>query len=139
VCTGSGRTLRQVGLLSRATTSNSCRKNIGLSKLSTDSILYLKVAEKRGILPLQSEVVKSRKSKLTVSIISLDTDYLFVSLVLLYTTLFFIMKNNQTNVGKAATTEIFLRMHCIYLILADIFSFMNSNSSILNDFVEKIY
>jgi hypothetical protein len=38
----SGGTLRQVGLLSRATASNSCRKNIGLSKLSPDSTLYRK-------------------------------------------------------------------------------------------------
>ncbi len=36
----SGKTLHQVGLLSRATARNSCRKNIGLSKLSSDSTLY---------------------------------------------------------------------------------------------------
>jgi hypothetical protein len=34
--------------MSRATASNSCRKNIGLSKLPPDSIRYRKVAEKRG-------------------------------------------------------------------------------------------
>jgi hypothetical protein len=35
-------TLRQAGLLSRVTASNSCKKNIGLSKLSPDSTLYRK-------------------------------------------------------------------------------------------------
>jgi hypothetical protein len=39
----SGGTLRQAGFLSRATASNSCRKNMGLSKLSLDSILCRKV------------------------------------------------------------------------------------------------
>jgi hypothetical protein len=42
--------VQQAGLLSRATASNNCRKNIGLSKLSPDSNLYLKVAERRVIL-----------------------------------------------------------------------------------------
>jgi hypothetical protein len=46
----SGGTLLQAGLLSRATASNSCRKNIGLSKLSPDSTLHRKVAKRRGIL-----------------------------------------------------------------------------------------
>jgi hypothetical protein len=46
----SGGTLRQVGLPSRATASNSCRENIGLSELSPDSTLYRKVGETRGIL-----------------------------------------------------------------------------------------
>ncbi len=50
----SGGTLRQAGLLSRATASNSCRKNIGLTTLSPDSALYRKVAEGRGILLLLS-------------------------------------------------------------------------------------
>jgi hypothetical protein len=45
-----GRTLCQTGLLSRAAASNSCRENIGLSNLSSDSTLYCKVAERRGIL-----------------------------------------------------------------------------------------
>jgi hypothetical protein len=40
------RTLCQVGLFSRATASNNCRKDIGLSKLSVDSTLYCKVAER---------------------------------------------------------------------------------------------
>jgi hypothetical protein len=40
----------QAGLLSRATASNSCTKNIRLSKLSRDSILYHKIAERRFIL-----------------------------------------------------------------------------------------
>jgi hypothetical protein len=44
-----GGTLRQVSLLSRATASNSCRKNIGLSKSSLDSTLYRRVAERRGV------------------------------------------------------------------------------------------
>jgi hypothetical protein len=43
-------TLHQLGLLSRATASDSFRNNIGLSKLSPDSILYRKVAERWGIL-----------------------------------------------------------------------------------------
>jgi hypothetical protein len=43
-------TLRQAGLLSGAIASDSCRKNIGLSKLTLDSTLYRKVAERRGIL-----------------------------------------------------------------------------------------
>jgi hypothetical protein len=38
----SGGTSRQAGLLSRATGSNSCRKNIRLSKLSPDRTLYRK-------------------------------------------------------------------------------------------------
>jgi len=46
----SERTLSQAGLLSRATASNSCREDIGLTKLSPDSTLYRKVAERRGIL-----------------------------------------------------------------------------------------
>jgi len=41
-------TLDQAGLLPRATASNSCRKHIGLLKLSLDSSLYLKIAE-RGV------------------------------------------------------------------------------------------
>jgi hypothetical protein len=44
-----GGTLRQAGLLSRATASDSWRKNIGLSKLSPDSTLY-HVAERGAIL-----------------------------------------------------------------------------------------
>jgi hypothetical protein len=48
----SGRNLRQAGLLSRAPASNSCRENIRLSKLSPDSTLYRKVAERRGFLLL---------------------------------------------------------------------------------------
>jgi len=48
VCLGSsGGTLDQTGLLSTATARN---KNIGLSKLSPDSTLYHKVAERRDIL-----------------------------------------------------------------------------------------
>ncbi len=43
-------TLCQAGLLPRATANNSCRKNIGLSKLSQDSTLDCKVPERRGIL-----------------------------------------------------------------------------------------
>jgi hypothetical protein len=35
--------LRQAGLLSRATASNRCRKNIGLLKLSSYSVLYRRV------------------------------------------------------------------------------------------------
>jgi hypothetical protein len=65
----SGGTLRQAGLLPRATANNNYRKNIGLSKLSPDSrarrvqdfrtrtrralpdsTLYRKVDERRGIL-----------------------------------------------------------------------------------------
>jgi hypothetical protein len=46
----SGGTLCQADLLSGATASNSFRKNIGLSKLSPDSTLYRKVAERRDIL-----------------------------------------------------------------------------------------
>jgi hypothetical protein len=42
--------LRQAGLLSRATTTNSCRKTIELSKLPPDSTLHRKVAKRRGIL-----------------------------------------------------------------------------------------
>jgi hypothetical protein len=45
-----GRTLRQTNLVSRAAASHSCRKNIGFSKLSSDSTLYRKVAERRVIL-----------------------------------------------------------------------------------------
>jgi hypothetical protein len=45
-----GETLRQAGVPSRATARSSCRKNIGLSKLSPDSTLYRKIAERRGIL-----------------------------------------------------------------------------------------
>jgi hypothetical protein len=45
----SGGTLRQAGLLSRTTASTSCRKSIGLSKVSPDSTLYLKVAEKINV------------------------------------------------------------------------------------------
>ncbi len=37
-----GRTLRQAGLLFRVTASNSCSKNIGLSKLFLDSTVYRK-------------------------------------------------------------------------------------------------
>jgi hypothetical protein len=37
-----GRTLRQAGLLSRATASNSCRENIGLLQLSSDSAYIAK-------------------------------------------------------------------------------------------------
>ncbi len=48
----SGGTLRQAGRLSRATASNNCRKNIGLSKLSSDRTLYRKVAERRSTLLL---------------------------------------------------------------------------------------
>jgi hypothetical protein len=43
-------TLYQAGLLSRATASNSCRKNIGLTKLPPNSTLYCEVASRRGIL-----------------------------------------------------------------------------------------
>ncbi len=46
----SGGTLHQAGLVSKATASNSCRKNIGLKKLSPDSTLYRKVTERPGIL-----------------------------------------------------------------------------------------
>ncbi len=42
--------LRQAGLLFRVTASNSCRKTIGLSKLSLDRTLYRKVAKRHGIL-----------------------------------------------------------------------------------------
>ncbi len=38
---------RQVGVLSGAAAGDSGRKNIGLSKLSSDSTLYRKVAERR--------------------------------------------------------------------------------------------
>jgi hypothetical protein len=38
------------GLLSRATASNSCRENIGLSKLTSGSTLNSKVVERSGIL-----------------------------------------------------------------------------------------
>ncbi len=55
----SGGTLFQVCLLSRATTSNSCRKNIGLSKLFPASTLYRKVAEKRGILSFFSPTIST--------------------------------------------------------------------------------
>jgi hypothetical protein len=41
----SGGTVYQAGLLPKATASNSCQNNIGLSKLSPDSTLYLQVAE----------------------------------------------------------------------------------------------
>ncbi len=44
--------MRQAGLLSRAAASNICRKNIGLSKMSPNSTLYHKVAERRGIVSL---------------------------------------------------------------------------------------
>jgi hypothetical protein len=46
----SGGTLRQVGLLTRATASNSCRKNIERSKVSLASKRYRKVAERQDIL-----------------------------------------------------------------------------------------
>ncbi len=46
----SGGTLRQAGFLSKAAASNSCRKSIGLSKLSPDSTLYRRVIERRVIL-----------------------------------------------------------------------------------------
>jgi hypothetical protein len=49
----SGRTPRRVDLLSRATAINNFRKDIGLSKLSLDSTLYHKVAEKQGILSIR--------------------------------------------------------------------------------------
>ncbi len=42
--------LCQADLLFTTTVSNSCKKNIGLSKLSPDSSLYRKVAERWGIL-----------------------------------------------------------------------------------------
>jgi len=41
-----GGTLRQAGVTARS----SFRKNIGLSKLSPDSTLYRKIAERRGII-----------------------------------------------------------------------------------------
>jgi hypothetical protein len=46
----SGGTQYQADLLPRATAKNSCRKNIGLSKLFADSTLYCKLAERFGIL-----------------------------------------------------------------------------------------
>jgi hypothetical protein len=47
VCLGStGEALREAALLLIATASNSCRENIGLSKLSLDSTLYPTVVEK---------------------------------------------------------------------------------------------
>jgi hypothetical protein len=52
----SGEFLGQVGLLSGASASNSCRKKIGLSKLSPNSTLYHNVAERRGILLLKTSV-----------------------------------------------------------------------------------
>jgi hypothetical protein len=55
-------TLRQAGLLSRATASKSCRENIGLSKLSSNSTLYLKVAERRGYSS-SSSIVKSMTAR----------------------------------------------------------------------------
>jgi len=52
----SGGTLRQADLLSWTKDSNSCRKNIGLLKLSSDSFLYLKVVESRGILSFYTKI-----------------------------------------------------------------------------------
>jgi hypothetical protein len=46
----SRETLCQAGLLSRATARNSCRKNIGLTKLSPQSTLHHKVADRQDIL-----------------------------------------------------------------------------------------
>jgi hypothetical protein len=46
----SGGTLCQTGRLSWSAASNSCRKNIGLSKLSPNSTLYRKVVERQDIL-----------------------------------------------------------------------------------------
>ncbi len=48
----SGGTLRQAGLPARA----SCRKNIGLSKLSPDSTLYRKVVVNCGVIPKPDSV-----------------------------------------------------------------------------------
>jgi hypothetical protein len=44
----SGGTLSQIGLLSRATASNSCMKNIGPLKISPDRTPYCKVGEREG-------------------------------------------------------------------------------------------
>jgi hypothetical protein len=57
VCT---RTLCQVGLPFRATASNSCRENIGLSNLFPDSTLYRKIAERPGILSYRWILVKGK-------------------------------------------------------------------------------
>ncbi len=43
-------TLHRADLLYKATASNSCRKNIGLSKLPPDSTVYCKVADRWDIL-----------------------------------------------------------------------------------------
>jgi hypothetical protein len=48
----SGRTLNQAGLLSTVTAVYGCRKDIGLTKLSSDNTLYRRVAERQDILPL---------------------------------------------------------------------------------------
>ncbi len=52
-------TLLQAGLLSGTTASNSCRKNIGLTKLSADSTLYRMVAKRRGILLLLHHISRN--------------------------------------------------------------------------------
>ncbi len=58
--------LRQAGFLSRATTSNSCRKNIRLTKLSSDRTVYRKVAERRGILSFLLSLLMSNLNALYV-------------------------------------------------------------------------
>ncbi len=69
-------TLRQAGLLSRAIASDSCRENIGLSKLSPDSTLYCKVTERRGILftsTLLLDLVSQKDLKI-FSFLTVDND-----------------------------------------------------------------
>jgi hypothetical protein len=60
----SGTTLRQTGLQSRATASSSCMKNIELPKLSQDSTLYRKVAEKLSIFLLLSSLACLLKARM---------------------------------------------------------------------------
>jgi len=55
----SGGTLRQTGLPSRAAARNSCRKNIGFSKLSLDSTLNRTIAERREYSSSSLQVITS--------------------------------------------------------------------------------
>jgi len=65
----SGRTLRQAGLLSRATARNNCTKNIGLSKSSPDSTVYCRVAESRNILT--TDIICYVKAKIAFNVASM--------------------------------------------------------------------
>ncbi len=71
----SGWTICQASLLSRATASNSCRTNIGLLKLFSDSTLYRKVAERWDILSFCWRTPHSEK---TIIITIIDEIYAYI-------------------------------------------------------------